>query len=460
MYHIDFNNPIHVHFIGIGGISMSGLAEILLERGFEISGSDMKRSALTDRLADKGVQIDIGQASDNIRGDIDLIVYTAAISKDNPEFEEAEKSGIPMLTRAELLGEIMSNYKVAVGVAGTHGKTTTTSMLAEIMVAAGLDPTVTVGGILPSINGNLRIGGSDNFITEACEYTNSFLSFLPTVGVILNVQEDHLDFFKDIDDIRNSFRLYANLLPENGLLVINGDTDNYEYISGGAKCPVITVGSAKNSDYYAEDICYNQTGCCSYTPVCKGISGERIELGVPGIHNVYNSLAAIAVADWLGCERDVAARSLKNFGGTERRFQKKGTVRGFTIIDDYAHHPTEIDATLDSAANYPHRRIVCVFQPHTYTRTAAFLKSFAKSLSRADTVILADIYAARERNTIGITSQALKEEIDSLGTECIYEPDFEKIQQKIIEICKEGDLVITMGAGNIVEVGEALLKNY
>ncbi len=241
MYHIDFNKPVHVHFIGIGGISMSGLAEILLERGFEISGSDMKRSALTDRLADKGVRIDIGQSADNIRVGIDLIVYTAAISKDNPEFAAAVKSGIPMLTRAELLGEIMSNYKVAIGVAGTHGKTTTTSMLTEIMVGAGLDPTVTVGGILPSINGNLRIGGSGNFITEACEYTNSFLSFLPTVGVILNVQEDHLDFFKDIDDIRNSFRLYANLLPENGLLVINGDIDNYEYISGGSKCPVITI---------------------------------------------------------------------------------------------------------------------------------------------------------------------------------------------------------------------------
>lgn len=460
MYHIDFSKPIRVHFIGIGGISMSGLAEILLERGFEISGSDIKQSALTDRLSDKGVRIRIGQTAENIESGIDLIVYTAAISKDNPEFEAAEKSGIPMLTRAELLGEIMSNYRVAIGVSGTHGKTTTTSMLTEIMVAAGLDPTVTVGGILPSINGNLRIGGSANFITEACEYTNSFLSFLPTVGVILNVQEDHLDFFKDIDDIRNSFRLYANLLPENGLLVINGDIDDYEYISGGVKCPVITVGKTESCDYYAADICYNETGCCSYTPVCRGISGERVELGVPGIHNVYNSLAAIAVADWLGCERTDTSSALKNFGGTERRFQKKGVVKGFTVIDDYAHHPTEIDATLNSAANYPHRRIVCVFQPHTYTRTAAFLKDFAKSLSRADTVILADIYAARERNTIGISSEALKEEIDKLGTECIYEPDFENIQKIIINMCGEGDLVITMGAGNIVEVGEALLKNY
>lgn len=459
MYHIDFNKPIRVHFIGIGGISMSSLAEILLTRGFAVSGSDLKPSALTDRLADRGADIRIGQTADNIADGIDLVVYTAAIPKDNPEFAEAVKSGVPMLTRAELLGEIMSNYEVAVGVSGTHGKTTTTSMLTEIMIAAELDPTVTVGGILPSINGNLRIGGSGNFITEACEYTNSFLSFLPTVGVILNVQEDHLDFFKDIDDIRNSFRRYAELLPARGLLVINGDIENYEYISGGVQCPVVTVGSAEDCDYYAADIRYNEAGCCVYTPVCRGIFGERIELGVPGSHNICNSLAAVAVADWLGCDRAVTARALKDFRGTERRFQKKGTVNGFTIIDDYAHHPAEIDATMNAAANCPHRKIVCVFQPHTYTRTAAFLKSFAKSLSRADTVILADIYAARERNTIGISSADLKAELDKLGAECIYEPDFDGICRKILAICGEGDLVITMGAGNIVEVGEALLRN-
>lgn len=441
---------------------MSGLADILRSRGFCISGSDMRQSALTDRLAEEGAEIFIGQSADNIKNTaspIDLVVYTAAISPDNPEFAEVLRQGIPMLTRAELLGEIMANYRVAVGVSGTHGKTTTTSMLTEIMIAGGLDPTVTVGGILPSIGGNLRIGGSDNFITEACEYTNSFLSFCPTLGIILNIQEDHMDFFKDIDDIRSSFRRYAQLIPEEGLLVINGDIDNYRYISDAAKCPVITVGASEGCDYTAADICYNATGCCSYTPVCRGISGERIALGVPGLHNVYNSLAALAAADWLGCDRSVTADALRNFSGTERRFQKKGCVGGFTVIDDYAHHPAEIDATLSSALNYPHRRIICVFQPHTYTRTAAFLKDFAKSLSRADLVILADIYAARERNTIGISSADLKAELDRIGAECIYEPDFDKIQDIIKKTCGDGDLVITMGAGNIVEVGEALLKN-
>lgn len=459
MYHIDFNKPIHVHFIGIGGISMSGLADILLNRGFEVSGSDMKQSALTDKLTSQGIKVYIGQTADNITDGINLVVYTAAISKDNPEFAEVVKRGIPMLSRAELLGEIMTNYRVAIGVSGTHGKTTTTSMLTDIMIAAELDPTVTVGGMLPSIGGNLRIGQSGNFITEACEYTNSFLSFCPTVGIILNIQEDHMDFFKDIDDISSSFRRYAELLPEDGLLVLNGDIDDYEYITVNVKCTVITFGESADCDYTAADICYNASGCCLYTPVCRGIAGERIELGVPGIHNVYNSLATIAVADWLGCDRDVTAAALKNFGGTERRFQKKGIVNGFTIIDDYAHHPAEIDATFNSAANYPHKNMVCVFQPHTYTRTAAFLTDFAKSLSRADTVILADIYAARERNTIGISSADLKAEIDKLGTKCIYEPDFDKIQQIIKDTCTEGDLVIIMGAGNIVEVGESLLQN-
>lgn len=460
MYNIDFNNPVRVHFIGIGGISMSGLADILFSKGFTVSGSDMKESELTHRLSDKGMKITIGQSGDNITDDIDVIIYTAAIRADNPEYQKAVESNIPMLTRAELLGEIMSNYPVAIGVSGTHGKTTTTSMLTEIMIAADLDPTVTVGGILPSIGGNLRVGNSGNFITEACEYTNSFLSFCPTIGVILNIQEDHLDFFKDLDDIRHSFKCFAELLPSNGLLVINGDIENVSYIYEDIKCPVVTVGSGINNDYSACDITYDNKGCCSYTLVCKGIKKDRISLGVPGIHNVYNSLAAIATADFLGIPLNVTACALSVFSGTERRFQKKGELNGFTIIDDYAHHPVEIDATLNSAKNYPHNRIICIFQPHTYTRTNAFLKDFAKSLSAADLVILADIYAAREKNTIGISSADLKAEIDALGTECIYEPDFSKIEKYVLDHCVKGDLVITMGAGNIVEVGEHLLQNY
>lgn len=458
MYKIDFNTPIHVYFMGIGGISMSGLAEILFDKGFKISGSDMKESALTERLSSLGINVAIGQCEENITDDIDLVVYTVAIRDDNPEYAAAVAKNIPMLTRAELLGEIMTNYRVAIGVSGTHGKTTTTSMLTEIMVKAELDPTVTVGGILPSIGGNLRLGSSSNFITEACEYTNSFLSFFPSIEIILNVEEDHLDFFKDINDIRSSFAKYAALLPSDGLLVINGDISNYTELTKNVGCKILTVGTSPSNDYSATNITYGPTGCCSYTLLHKGEPTDTVQLGVPGLHNVYNSLAAIAVADHLKVSSEITKDALASFSGTDRRFQKKGELNGFTIIDDYAHHPAEIMATLNSAANYPHRKCYVIFQPHTYTRTKAFLRDFAKSLSMADQVILADIYAAREKNTLGISSLDLKKEIDLLGTSCIYEPDFVKIQQYILDNCKEGDLVITMGAGNIVEVGEALLK--
>lgn len=458
MNHIDFNTPKHVYFMGIGGISMSGLAQILHAKGFKISGSDMKASELTDRLINEGINIFIGQKASNITNDIDLVVYTAAIHPDNPEYSAAKEKNIPMIPRAELLGEIMSNYNVAVGVSGTHGKTTTTSMLTEVMVEAGLDPTVSVGGILPSIGGNLRLGESSNFITEACEYTNSFLSFFPTIGIILNIEEDHLDFFKDLDDIRHSFKSYASLLPEDGLLVINSDINDYQYITSQVKCPVVTVGTNLSSDYSAKDISYDDKGCCQYTLLHKGGEIGIINLSVPGIHNVYNSLAAIATGLHLGISLENIRQGLLNFTGTDRRFQKKGEINGFTIIDDYAHHPAEIRATLNSAKNYPHKRIVCVFQPHTYTRTQAFLDDFANALSGADLVILADIYAAREKNTIGVSSVQIKDRLDALNTPCIYEPDFSKIEQYITDNCREGDLVITMGAGNIVEVGEHILN--
>ncbi len=459
MYKIDFNNPVHIHFIGIGGISMSGLADILFSKGFTVSGSDARESELTISLRNKGMTINIGQQASNITDDIDVVVYTAAIHPDNPEYKEAADRSIPMLTRAELLGEIMANYEVAIGVSGTHGKTTTTSMLADIMLAADLDPTITVGGILPSINGNLRMGNSGNFITEACEYTNSFLSFAPTIEVILNIEEDHLDFFKDLDDIRNSFRKYVNLLPENGLLVINGDIPDVDYIFEEAKCPIVTVGTNASCLYTAKDITHNDDGCYSYTLVCDSRDITKVTLGVTGIHNVYNSLAAFAVADALQIDTEVTACALAAFSGANRRFQKKGGLNGFTIIDDYAHHPAEINATLKVANECRHNRVICIFQPHTYTRTNAFLKDFAKALSHADQVILTDIFAAREQNTIGISSLDLKREIDALGTPCIYEPDFAEIEKLVLSIAEKDDLVITMGAGDVVKIGESLLKN-
>ena len=353
MYKIDFNNPIHIHFIGIGGISMSGLAKILLSEGFTVSGSDAHSSALTDELIGDGCIVSVPQSAGNITNDIDLVVYTAAIHPDNPEFKAAKEAGLPMLTRAELLGQIMTIYKNAINIAGTHGKTTTTSMVSEILLAANMDPTISVGGILNSIGGNTRVGCNKYFVAEACEYTNSFLSFNPTMNIILNVKEDHLDFFKDIDDIRHSFKLFTEKLPSDGTLIINTDIDNYEYFYQDTDCEVITFGSdPAKSMYSASDITYDELGRCTYSLLINGEKADTITLGVPGLHNVYNSLAAIAAARKLSVDMEHIKAGLSNFKGTNRRFEKKGTFNGVTVIDDYAHHPDEIRATLSSAATF------------------------------------------------------------------------------------------------------------
>ena len=459
MYQIDFEKKAHIHFIGIGGISMSGLAEVLLDKGFRVSGSDAHKTELTARLEAMGARIYEGQSAENIEKEpgIDAVVYTAAIHEDNPELAAVRERGLPALTRAQLLGEIMRNYRCAVAVAGTHGKTTTTSMITDILLAGNLDPTVSVGGILKDIGGNIRVGGSGLFVTEACEYTNSFLSFCPTMEVILNIEEDHLDFFKDIRHIRSSFRLFAQKLPKDGVLVINGSIDRLEEITKDLGCRVITFGPGKENDYRAENITYDAFARPSYDLFIHGRESGRIVLGVTGEHNVYNSLAAIAIALENGLTVQQAAAGLLAFQGTDRRFEKKGEVGGVTIIDDYAHHPREISATLAAAKNYPHRKLWCVFQPHTYTRTKAFLDQFAQALSAADEVIVADIYAARETDTLGVSAGDIAERIQKLGTKAHYIPSFDEIETFILENCIQGDLLITMGAGDIVKVGEKLL---
>lgn len=459
MYQIDFSKPEHIHFIGIGGISMSGLAEILLDAGFTISGSDAHETDLTRHLAGKGARIYYGQRAANIEQEpgIRAVVYTAAIHDDNPELMAVRLRGLPELTRAELLGELMRNYKQSIAVAGTHGKTTTTSMITDILLAGGTDPTISVGGILKDIGGNIRVGGSELFVTEACEYTNSFLSFYPTIEVILNIEEDHLDFFKDLEDIRRSFRLFAEKLPAGGLLVINSEIERMEEITRGLNCRVITFGKAPSSDYGAQNITYDQLGRPSYDLVVQGEVVNRISLGVTGEHNVYNSLSAIAVAMELGVGFDGVIAGLKKFTGTDRRFEKKGEIGGVTVIDDYAHHPQEIKATLAAARNYPHKRLWVVFQPHTYTRTKAFLDEFAQALSGADEVILADIFAARETDTLGVSSRDIADRLEKMGTSVRYIPSFDEIETYILEHCIHGDLLITMGAGDIVKVGEKLL---
>jgi UDP-N-acetylmuramate--alanine ligase len=362
-----------------------------------------------------------------------------------------------MITRAELLGQIMRNYNTPIAISGTHGKTTTTSMISEILLKADTDPTLSIGGILKSIGGNIRVGNSDYFVTEACEYTNSFLSFFPKISIILNIEEDHLDFFKDINDIRHSFRKFADILPNDGFLIINKGIDKLDEFTSGLNCNIITFGKDNSADYSYTNVTFDELGRGSYTLLKKGVESGTVKLGVVGEHNILNSLSVIALMDVLKINSETVLNALADFHGTDRRFELKGTVGGVTVLDDYAHHPTEIKATLTAAANYPHKTLWCVFQPHTYTRTKAFLDDFAKALTLADKVILADIYAAREKNTIGISSKDLLAKIAELGTECYYFPTFEEIEKFLLENLINGDLLITMGAGDVVKIGENLL---
>ncbi|MCI8308069.1 MAG: UDP-N-acetylmuramate--L-alanine ligase [Lachnospiraceae bacterium] len=458
MFQINYDSPANLYFIGIGGISMSAFAELLCSKGFHIKGSDSHESAITRHLESLGIDVFYGQKADNIPGDTDLVVYTAAISEDNPEYAEAVRRGLPMMVRAEMIGQIMKNYDNTIAVSGTHGKTTATSILTYIYMAAELDPTVSVGCILDILNGNLRIGHSQNWIMEACEYTNSFFHFNPSTAIILNVEEDHLDFFKDINDIRNSFHLFAKKIPDDGLLVIDRDIEQYETITDGLTCSILTYSITDSSaDFYADNINFNENGFGMFDLYINGKYAEHFELSVVGKHNISNSLAAICVAYAQKVDINAIKTGLLSFRGADRRFQKKGVINGITVIDDYAHHPSEINATLDAAKNYPHNRIVCVFQPHTYTRTKNFLKDFARSLSKADMVIVTDIYAAREKDTGEISSKDLYNELKKRNAEVYYISSFDDIKNFILENCINGDMLITMGAGDIVSVGESLL---
>lgn len=469
MYKLDLqNNSIAVHFIGIGGISMSGIAELFLDKGFRVSGSDLHESAVTKRLESLGIKVYYSQVSENITPEIGLVVYTAAIHEDNPEFMRVKELGIPMLDRADCLGQIMSHYKNAVAVAGTHGKTTTTSMLSYVYLAADLDPTISVGGILSGIHGNMRLGRSENFIMEACEYANSFLSFTPTTAIVLNVEAEHLDFFGTLENERHSFTKFIDLLPENGLLVINNEIADLNALIQNKNIRVVQYGlrpvGGKAPDYTAANITYNELGFARYELIVRGENKGLIELSVTGEHNVLNSLAVIAASlepstiYKEGISLDRVKEGLKNYTGTERRFQYKGERDGYTIVDDYAHHPTEIRATLEAAKRVKHNRLIVAFQPHLYSRTKTFLHEFADVLSMADIVVFAEIYAAREENPGDISSDNIREIMSENGHKAYFFKTFEEVENFLIHTCKPGDLLITMGAGDIVKVGENMLS--
>ena len=443
--------------IGIGGVSMSPLAEVLHDAGLDIRGSDMSESDNTLTLRERGIPIHIGHSAANVTDDIEFVIRTAAVHDDNPEVHEAHRRGIPVFERTQAWGALMRGYPNALCISGTHGKTTTTSMCTHIMMAAEKDPTVMIGGTLPLLHACHRVGKGNTIIMESCEYYNSFLSLNPTIAVILNIEADHLDFFKDINDIRRSFRKFAGNTLADGATIINGEIADHQELTDGLPQQIITYGFDDSCEYYADNLTYDDKACPSFTAMHNKEAICEIKLAVPGRHNAGNAMAAIALACTMGISTDAIIRGLDAFHGANRRFQYKGTVDGVTIIDDYAHHPTEIRATLTAAQKYPHKRLVLVFQPHTYSRTKAFLDDFAEVLSMADVIVLADIFAAREQNTFGVSSKDILERLTAKGKDAHYFPSFEEIEKFLLKNCMNGDLLITMGAGNVVEIGESLL---
>ncbi|MDT8715731.1 UDP-N-acetylmuramate--L-alanine ligase [Clostridium sp. 19966] len=445
-----------VHFIGIGGISMSGLAEILLEYGYKVSGSDMKESSLTKKLEAKGASIFPYHSGENVK-DADIVVYTAAISNDNPELLEAKNLNKQIMDRAEFLGDIMKGHKYNIAISGTHGKTTTTSMTSHIFMEANTDPTILIGGELDLINGNVRAGKSQYFISEACEYKESFLKFFPYIAVVLNIDADHLDYYKDINHIKSSFSKFVSLVPKDGYVVGNAEDFRVQEIMDNAPCNIVSYGFHKGN-FTAQNISFDEKGCASFSVIKNGTLVTNIKLNVPGRHNILNALSSIACADILNVNYSNIKKGIEAFKGTHKRFELKGVKNGVTVIDDYAHHPTEIRATLSTAKNYPHRRIVCVFQPHTYSRTLSLLNDFSEAFFDADELILADIYAAREKDTKVVSSNMLGDIIRDKGINCKNFHSFDGITNYLEENLSSGDLLLTVGAGDIVKVGENFLK--
>lgn len=456
---LNINDYKHIHCIGIGGIGLSAVAEICKSRGFNVSGSDMKTSDMTDHLIEQGITVHIGHAAENING-ADLVVYSAAVSPENPEIVAAKENGIQLATRAEALGALMHDYSTSIAVSGTHGKTTTTSMVSLILEHAGTDPTILIGGNLPEFNGNAKIGHSGYFVTEACEYMDSFLSLRPKVEIILNIDSDHLDYFKDIDHIVKSFDNFSHLVPNDGFIVAFDGNPFVSNLMQNVDARVVTFGFTENSSYSAKNINFDNNGYPAFDVMHDGDTLCRIQLEIPGEHNIANALAAFATCHTLGVSPDVICSTLAKFTGTQRRFDVIGTTKNnVKVIDDYAHHPTEIKATLAAAKNMPHDRLWCLFQPHTYTRTMALFDEFTKAFNDADVLIMAEIYAAREKNIHKISSRELITEIkkEQPAKEAYYFSSLEEIATFVANNAQPGDVVITMGAGDIYKVAEMLM---
>ena len=440
------------HLIGIGGVSMAPLAEVLHGAGMAITGSDMRESPAVEHLRNLGIPIHIGHRAENLGG-AELVIRTAAAHDDNPEVAAAHAAGVPVFERAQAWGAIMRGYKHALCISGTHGKTTTTSMCTHIIMAAGLDPTVMIGGTLPLLGAGHRVGKGETIILESCEYCNSFLSFFPTVAVILNIEADHLDFFKDLDDVERSFRRFADLVPEGGRIIANRDDENTMRTLAGEERPVTTFGLAEG-DVHAAGLTWEK-GLPAFDVIYRGEVYAHVSLSVPGLHNVKNALAAAASAIALGVPGEAVSKGLAQFRGAGRRFEHKGTYNGAQVYDDYAHHPGELKALLDTARTLGYDRVICAFQPHTYTRTAALFDDFVEVLQKPDVTLLAEIFAARETNDIGISSRDLAEKIPGAR----YCATLPQVTAALRELARPGDLILTVGAGDIYTAGEALVKD-
>lgn len=442
----------YVHFVGIGGISMSGIAKVLINNGVKVSGSDRSESKAVEELRSMGAKVFIGHSEENISNQ-DLVVHTAAVKSDNPELIAAARLGIQVVDRATILGWIMQDFKNAISVAGTHGKTTSTSMMAYIMMKAMLDPTVMVGGELDILGGNFRMGKGEYFVTESCEYCRSFLKFFPRYAIVLNVEEDHLDYYKDIDDIIDAFSDFVNLVPDDGCVVIPRDSQNAMKCVKNYNGNIVTFG-IENGDYTAKNITYNSYGYPTFDIMYNDQVVTQVSLNVPGLHNVLNAIACAACAVRMGIDARYIKEGLEGFTGTKRRFEKKGYVNGALVIDDYAHHPTEIAVTLDAVEKINHDKLWCIFQPHTYTRTYTLFDDFVSVLKKAENLIIADIYAAREKDTGVVSSKQLADNIPG----AMFIKEFGEIEKFIRQNASVGDIVMTIGAGNVVDIADELVK--
>lgn len=453
---IEFDNFLSPgrkgHLIGIGGVSMSSLAEVLKGMGITVTGSDINESRNVDELRANGFTVHIGHRAENISDDIEFVVRTAAAHDDNPEIVAAHARGIPVFERTQAWGAISKDYQNALCISGTHGKTTTTSMCTHINMAADRDPTVMIGGTLPLLHSGHRVGHGNTIIMEACEYYNSFLSFHPTIAVILNIEADHLDFFKDLDDIKRSFRTFAERTSEDGTVIVNLDDPNAMEAIEGIDRHIMTFGLTPKADVYAKNISYLGENS-QFDIYYHGRKYTDVTLHVPGEHNIKNALAAAAASICLGIRPNAVKYGLAGFNGAGRRFEFKGKFNGADVYDDYAHHPGELRALLDMVETLNYKRTVVVFQPHTYTRTAALFDDFIAQLRRPDVVLLAEIFAAREKNTIGISSSQLAEQIPGAN----FYPGFDGLENALRSLAQPGDIILTVGAGDVYRVGERLV---